>query len=132
MDISSIGGINNKLISNTIESAKNEMVHDDFEKRLQDAVKNKDEKELKKVCREFEGIILDMMYKQMKATVPRSTFLPSDPGREIFESMLDEQLMSEASKRGSFGLADMLYKQLSRNLKSDEKPTEEGEQNSFK
>jgi len=127
MDINGIGGINNNLINNTIESAKNRISQDDFEKRLQDAMKNKDEKELKKVCREFEGIILDMMYKQMKATVPKSTLLPSDPGRDIFESMLDEQLMSEASKRGSFGLADMLYKQLSKNLSYGEKSLEEGE-----
>jgi len=118
MDIGGIGSVTGNLINGTIESAKNKITQDDFEKRLQDAMENKDEKELKQVCREFEGIVLNMMYKQMKATVPKSTLLPSDPGREIFESMLDEELMGEASKNGSFGLAEVLYKQLRRNIAS--------------
>jgi len=118
MDIGGIGSITNNLINSTIESTKNKVTQDDFEKRLQDAVKNHDEKELKEACREFEGILLNLLYKQMKATVPKSTLFASDPGREIFESMLDEKLMGEASKSGSLGLADILYKQLSRNIAS--------------
>ncbi|MCX7842476.1 MAG: rod-binding protein [Clostridia bacterium] len=114
-----IGGINDKTFNNTLNNAKNKIKQDDFEKRLQNAVDSKDDKELKKVCRDFEGIILNMMYKQMKATVPKTELLPGDISREIFDSMLDEKLMEEASRGRGIGLADMLYKQMSRTRKAD-------------
>lgn len=95
-------------------NAKSKASDDSFEAHLKTAVEKKDDKELKNVCREFEGIILNMMYKQMKATVPQSEFMPEDSGREIFQSMLDDKLVEEASKSGSLGLADLLYKQLIR------------------
>lgn len=60
-----------------------------------------------------------MMYKQMKATVSKSTLIPQDSGTEYFESMLDDQIVEEASKTNSMGLGEQLYKQLSHQLKSD-------------
>ncbi|HOM03553.1 MAG TPA: rod-binding protein [Acetivibrio sp.] len=114
-----IGAITNKYFNSSVQNSSTKSTDDDFEKRLQNALENKDEKELKKVCKEFEGILLQIVYKQMKATVPKSDFLPADYGREIFEDMLDEELVKESSGRLNLGLADSLYKQLSRNLKSD-------------
>lgn len=116
MDISAIS---NKYLNNAIQSSSIKSSDDDFEKKLQNALENKDEKELKKVCKEFEGILLEIMYKQMRATVPKSDFIPADPGRDIFEDMLDEELVKEAAKAVNLGLADRLYKQLSRTLKSE-------------
>jgi Rod binding domain-containing protein len=58
--------------------------------------------------------MLSMMYKQMKATVVKSDLMKEDPGMDIFQSMEDDELMKQASKTGSFGLAASLYKQLSR------------------
>lgn len=112
-----IGGIAQRFINNSIESTKSGVVQDSFEKQLQSAIENKDDKKLKEACREFESIMLDMMYRQMKATVPKSDLIPSDAGREVFESMLDEKLVEEASKGSSIGLADIMYKQLRRNIK---------------
>jgi flagellar protein FlgJ len=85
-----------------------------FEKLLQQAVDNKDDKELKAACKEFEGVMLNIMYKQMKATVIKSDLIAKDAGTEYFEGMLDDNLMDNAAKTGSMGLADVLYKQLSR------------------
>ncbi|MCR4436419.1 MAG: rod-binding protein [Clostridiales bacterium] len=115
MDVS---GINNKLNSNTIYDAKNKITDDSFEKRLKSALDTQNEKELKNACQEFEGMLLNMMYKQMKATVPKWDVVEEDPGMEIFDSMLDDQLVEEASKTGRLGLGDMLYKQLSQQMKS--------------
>jgi len=70
MDISAIS---NKYLNNAIQSSSIKSSDDDFEKKLQNALENKDEKELKKVCKEFEGILLEIMYKQMRATVPNLT-----------------------------------------------------------
>jgi len=82
MDISAIS---NKYLNNAIQSSSIKSSDDDFEKKLQNALENKDEKELKKVCKEFEGILLEIMYKQMRATVPKSDFIPADPGRDILK-----------------------------------------------
>lgn len=115
MDIS---GINNNLNNNNLSNAKNKVADDSFEKRLRSALDGKNEKELKSVCQEFEGIFLKMMYNQMKATVSKSSLLEESAGREIFDTLLDDELVKEASKTGRLGLADMLYKQLSKQLDS--------------
>ena len=82
---------------------------------LQKAYDDGDKEKLKEVCTQFESIMLSMMYKGMKATVPESSFLEESNAREIFDDMLDEELMKRASNRG-IGLADMLYGQLSRQM----------------
>ena len=51
----------------------------------------------------------------MKKTVPKSDLFEQNAGREIFEEMLDEELMDDATQRG-VGVAEVLYKQLSLNL----------------
>lgn len=122
-----IGKINERYVNNTIDSTRQKVSQDSFEQRLRSAVNDKNKKELKKVCQEFEAIMLNMMYKQMKATVPKTDLVPSHAGKDIFESMLDESLVQEASKRGSFGLAEVLYKQLSRDLGSKYNLVKEGE-----
>jgi flagellar protein FlgJ len=91
---------------------------DSFEAKLQLAMTSQDEKELKDACVQFEELMLGIMYKQMKATVQRSTLTDADPGRETFEQWQDEALMKEIAKNGSFGLADMMYKQLSKRMKN--------------
>ena len=113
MDIGKIGGSTTDSYINNVTGSATQAVDDSFAKKLEAAVQNKDDKELKKACQEFEGIMLNMLYKQMKATVIKSDLIEKDPGTEIFESMQDENLMELASKTGSFGLAESLYKQLS-------------------
>jgi flagellar protein FlgJ len=114
MDIDMIGS---SMISgytdNAVGSAQRAS-DDSFAQKLQAAVDNKDDKALMSACREFEAVMLNMMYKSMKATIIKSDLVEEDPGTEIFESMQDEQLMEIASKSGSFGLAEALYKQLSK------------------
>ncbi|TYQ14616.1 UNVERIFIED_CONTAM: flagellar protein FlgJ [Acetivibrio alkalicellulosi] len=118
-----IGRINDKTINNSLVTPKEVAGDDEFEKRLLSAYGKKDEEALKKVCKEFEGLLLGMIYKQMKATVPKGGLIPPQAGREIFESMLDDKIIEEASKNRSYGLAEDLYKQLSRNLRSIESYT---------
>jgi flagellar protein FlgJ len=121
MDANKIGGsfINNNFYG-TDYSTKEVNRDGEFEKRLLNAYENKDEKALKEVCKEFEGLLLNMVYKQMRATVGKSDLIPKAVGREIFESMLDDELVKEASKSRSYGLAEELYKQLSRTLRTKE------------
>lgn len=123
MNIDKVGNIG---LNNNINTAQGKVSDDNFEKRLKQVMDKNDDKELRKVCKDFESIMLNMMYKQMKATVSKSDLIPDDAGREVFESMLDEKLMEEASKGEGFGLADVLYKQLSRSNKASYRPKNGG------
>jgi len=114
MDIGKISSSLINSLTNNATSSVEQASDDSFAKKLEAAMQNNDDKELKKACQEFESIMLNMMYKQMKATIIKSDLIEKDAGTEIFESMQDENLMDMASKTGSFGLAESLYKQLSR------------------
>jgi len=68
---------------------------------------------LKKACQEIEAIFIQQMLKQMRATVPKSELIPESSASKLYQDMLDSEyskLMSESSQ--SFGIAEMLYKQL--------------------
>jgi flagellar protein FlgJ len=109
-----IDGIGSADITNSINRKQ---INEDkaFEDVLRQAYSSGDKEKLKEVCREFEGLFMQMMYKQMKKTVPESELLPASSGREIFQDMLDEEMISNASERG-IGLSDVLYRQLSKNM----------------
>lgn len=84
----------------------------EFESMLKMAYDDGDREKLKEACDQFESIMLQMLYKQMKSTVPEGGLFEKSSARGIFEDMLDETLMKQASKRG-MGISDMMYKQLS-------------------
>lgn len=86
--------------------------HDNMSSSIEKELASKDDKKLKEACSEFEGILLQMMYKSMKDTVPKSDLIPEQSGRQIFESMLDEEIVRNASKNRTYGLAEAMYKQL--------------------
>ena len=115
MDIS---GINNNINRVILENSKKNASQESFEVTLKNALDKKDDKQLQQVCQDFEGILLNMMYKEMKSTIHKSELMPHDAGREVFESMLDDKLVEEASKGKGLGLADLLYKQVSKQLKT--------------
>jgi len=118
-----VGSVNSKKTLDSVQNTKTKSAADDFEKRLKAAAESGNDAELKQVCKEFEGIFVSMMYKQMRATVPKSDYLQSDSATEIFNSMLDEKLCDAASQRG-IGLGDMMYKQMSKQYSKQEASTQ--------
>lgn len=71
-----------------------------------------DLKALEEACKEFEAIFINMMLKQMRATVVQSGMTERSSAREIYESMHDEALSEEIAKGNGIGLAKQLYQQL--------------------
>mgnify|MGYP000962229113 FL=1 len=69
-------------------------------------------KRLKDACEGFEAILLGIMYKEMRNTVPKNQLFGDDNAHDIWQSMLDSAMMEEAAKTGGIGLADVLYQQL--------------------
>jgi len=79
-------------------------------------------KKLRESCEGFESIFIQKMWEQMRATIPESGFLK---GREekFWQSMYDQELAKTMAAAGGIGLANMMYEQLSRNLRSASKDT---------
>ena len=91
---------------------------DSFESKLRSAMTTQNDAELKDACVQFEELMLGILYKSMKATIQRSELIPEAPGREIYEQWQDDALMKKIAERGTFGLADMMYKQLSKRMQN--------------
>lgn len=96
----------------TIKTNKANTEATEFEDVLKKAFDDGDKKKLRDACDEFESVMLQILYKQMKATIPESGFVEKSSARTMFEDMLDETLMEKNSHRG-MGISDMMYKQLS-------------------
>lgn len=107
------GNINiTDLAINKVEEAGNKK----FESILQEVTSSKQEKELKEACQNFEALFLNMMFKSMRNTIPKSEFMSDSFATDMYEDMLYEKFSEEAAKDRGIGLGDMLYKQLLKNL----------------
>lgn len=111
MDINSINGNLSNFIAEST-AAKSET--DQFQKLLEEAQASENDTELKEACKEFESYFVKQMYSVMRNTVPEGTLTEKSHGREIFEDMLDEEYAEQASEGRGVGIADMLYRQLSK------------------
>lgn len=94
-----------------------------FKTELEKAFSAKDKEKLKKACKDFEAMMLNMMFKQMRSTVSKSDLVENSMARENFESMLDDELTKKASEGRGIGLSAALYKSLSKSMDNTYKPT---------
>lgn len=124
--INPVSNGNNIMDYNNIKGKLQEAEQGEFEKTLQKAMEEKDDKKLKKACSDLEAVFLNMMFKQMRNTVQKSDFLNGGYAEEMYEDMLYEKYAEEISKGRGTGLGDMLYEQLSKgmNKESGEKDAE--------
>lgn len=67
---------------------------------------------IRAVARQFEAVLMNMMLKSMRDTVPQDGITDSEQGK-MFTSMLDQQLSTHLSQKG-LGLTDVLVRQLSK------------------
>lgn len=65
-------------------------------------------------CREFESIFVQMMLKEMRATVNKTDLLDGGFAQEIFEDILYQERAKDMTKTAGFGLADQMYLELIR------------------
>ena len=80
--------------------------------KAEDAEAAKRDKDLRKACEGFEAMFLSMMYRQMRATVPKNELFGESNALKIFQDMRDDELMKNVAAGGGIGIADMMYKQL--------------------
>ena len=98
-----------------LKANKDQEVEKSFGQLLEKAQLDKDDEKLKEACREMEAYFIQELYKVMrKSTQLGEGIISKGQHEEIFEDMLIEEQSKEATKAGGIGLADMLYKQLSK------------------
>ena len=73
----------------------------------------KQRKGLREACQGFEALFLDMMFREMRKTVPKDELFGESNAMDIFRDMHDTEVMKQMSSAGGIGIADMMYKQLS-------------------
>ena len=72
-------------------------------------------KEIKDASVQLEAIFLKLMYNEMWKTVPKSGFFGDSNAMDIYRDMYNEELTKKAAEGGGIGLADFIYKQLTKN-----------------
>lgn len=77
---------------------------------------------IRAVARQFEGVLMNMMLKSMRDTVPQDGITDNEQSK-MFMGMLDQQLTTQLSQKG-MGLTEVLVRQLS---KFSPKPAEEAD-----
>jgi len=117
MDISALSNnLEFKEISNKIQNDTNT----DFEKILNNAMESEDQEKLKKACEDFEAIFVNMLLKSMKNTVDEGGLTKKSHAREMFESMLDEEMAGSIAKGRGVGIAEILYDSLNNKEKGSQ------------
>ncbi|WP_297963687.1 rod-binding protein [uncultured Anaerovibrio sp.] len=70
------------------------------------------DKKLREACQGFEAMFLNMMYREMRSTVPENSLFGDSNADKILQDMRDTEMVNQMAKAGGVGLADVLYKQL--------------------
>ncbi|MBN1646865.1 MAG: rod-binding protein [Spirochaetales bacterium] len=73
-----------------------------------------DNDKLKKACEDFSSIFIKQMLNSMKKTVHKSGLMDGGMAEEIFEDMLYDEYAKKIASTANLGLADMMYRQLSK------------------
>lgn len=87
---------------------------DSFKEALEKAASSKDLDRLKTASQEFEAYFVNTLLKEMRKTIQDGGLTEKSQARETFEGMLDEEMSKLISKKGSFGIADMIYDNMMR------------------
>ena len=123
----SIDNVLNNAVSDRVKSAEQTLnrlnVNDRFETELKKAVNKYDtskmdntHKKLWDACVEVESLFVAKMLKEMRKTVPKNEWLHGGHAEEIFEDMLYDEYAHNMSKNYNFGMARLLYDEMSRKI----------------
>lgn len=75
------------------------------------------DEELMNVCKQFESYFLEQVFKEMKKTVPDSSYKDQSTSNlvDYFTDSSIQKLAEQSTEKNSLGLAQMLYEQMKRN-----------------
>lgn len=103
-------------ISNTLPAGGGDVAEKARQLQRQGAasagLSDKQRQQAKKISQDFEGLFIGMMVKTMHDTVGQDKLTGGGHGEEVFRSMLDQEYVDQAVKRGGFGLAKLIEKEI--------------------
>lgn len=70
------------------------------------------ESKMVSACKEMESMFIQNMFKEMRASIPKSGLLSGGKSEEMFTDMLDAELAKSFSASGGIGLASIVQNQL--------------------
>ncbi len=70
-----------------------------------------DSRQLREAAVEFESLLLDMMMKSMRESVPESGLFGDESHTRMYQEMLDTELSKVMAHQGGLGLAQMIVDQ---------------------
>ncbi|WP_028991981.1 rod-binding protein [Thermoanaerobacter thermocopriae] len=88
----------------------------DFERIIQQAIKDKDQQKLKEACQQLEAVFIGIMLNEMRKTIPEDPLTGDSLANDVFTSMLYDKYAEMLAQNGSFGLAEQMYNQLSKKV----------------
>ena len=71
-------------------------------------------KDIKDASVQLEALFLKIMYNAMWKTVPKDELFGDGNAMDIYRDMYNEELTKKAAEGGGIGLADFIYKQLTK------------------
>ncbi|HCD08885.1 MAG: rod-binding protein [Thermoanaerobacter sp.] len=108
----------NPISNNAVNKLQIDLRKDgsDFERIIQQAIKDKDKQKLKEVCQQLEATFIGLMLNEMRKTIPEDSLTGNSLAKDVFTSMLYDKYAEMLAQNGSFGLADQIYNQLSKKV----------------
>lgn len=91
---------------------------------LRRTVRNSPQEGLKQASKQFEVLFMQMVLKSMREATPADSLFGSEQ-EKMYTSMLDQQMAQNLSGRG-LGLAQAMFKQLSRSVQNESLPVSPG------
>ena len=73
-----------------------------------------DDAKLKKACQEMEGVFLNMLLKSMRSTIAKTELGGSTLQQDTMQSMFDMEMTRNMAAAGGAGIAEMMYRSLTR------------------
>ena len=77
-----------------------------------------DDAKLKKACQEMEGVFLNMLLKSMRSTIAKTELGGSNLQQDTMQSMFDMEMTRNMAAAGGVGIADMMYRSLTRSTQA--------------
>jgi flagellar protein FlgJ len=75
------------------------------------------EQKLKKVCRDFESILVYQLLKTMRQSIPKGGILGGSYGKDTYEMLFDKKIADDlAQNEHGLGMQKVLYNQLASKL----------------
>lgn len=87
-----------------------ERVVEDIDRKL--TGDSRSDEKLDDACRQFESLLLHMMIREMRKTVPDSVLFPPSMAQKVFTGMMDEKIAGEMAQTGGIGISRLLFEQL--------------------